>query len=63
MYTITTYNPYQKTNFDNIKQSKEFMLKYSFENNISVGKLDIDKKTINLQITEGNTPLIRLERN
>jgi len=54
-YKVITYNPYKINYFNKIKEAKIYM------NNLG-HKVNIDKKTINCQITDGNIPQIRYER-
>ena len=54
-YRVITYNPYKICHFKTIKDAKIYM-------NERGHRLNIDKKTINCQITDGNVPQIRYER-
>ena len=62
-YLVKTYKPLEIRSFKNIKQAKGFIFKYAFLNNIDLGTLEIDTKTISFQVTNGNEPKIRFERN
>jgi hypothetical protein len=54
-YRVITYNPYKICHFKTIKDAKNYMNDCGY-------RLNIDKKTISRQITDGNTPEIRYER-
>lgn len=62
-YIVKTYDPMDAKAFKTIKDAKQFMIEYAYKNDIQLGTLSIDMATISLQITEGNEPKIRFERN
>jgi hypothetical protein len=62
-YIVKTYDPMDAKAFQTIKDAKQFMIEYAYENDIQLGTLSIDMATISLQITIENEPKIRFERN
>lgn len=62
-YTVKTYDPIDVKVFDTIKDAKHFIIDYAFINDIDLVSLSIDKATMSYQITLGNEPKIRFERN
>jgi len=62
-YIVKTYDPMDTKAFKTIKDAKQFMIEYAYKNDIQLGTLSIDMATISLQITHGNEPKIRFERN
>lgn len=62
-YLVKTYKPINIIAFNTLTDAKKYMEKYAFKNDIELGPLSIDTKTISFQITRENEPQIRFERN